>query len=388
MTHLTDNGADSLADKQKEIGYKVANHIGALLSYWDTDTVCRYANGAFKDWFGISHTDLIGKRMEEAFGEVYKKNVPHIQAVLAGQAQSFEREITIPSGEQKIYLASYYPDIEDGKVIGFYVHSADITEIMLLERQLKASEAKFKNLLDSTPDAMIIMNEQGIMQLVNNKCEDVFGYKKEELVNNHISMLSPKDFNMIQFYKAGSEAIKNAEQPTQSGIIMHGLRKNGQGFPAEVSISPIGMEGSVLLSAAFRDISPNIEKEEFLLKSMAVVSEQNKKLINFAHIVSHNLRSHSGNLEAILQLITETDDEEECAEMMPHLLKISAGFKETVRHLNEIVAIESKRDLTIETLNLHDYVNKALEPLVMDIKNAGIAITNNVPKDMELKYNA
>ncbi|WP_084165841.1 PAS domain-containing sensor histidine kinase [Dyadobacter crusticola] len=118
----------------------VADHISAMIAYWDKDLVCRYANAAYLDWFGKKSEEMIDKiTISELLGSLYEKNLPYIQSVLQGEAQTFERQIMLPSGKIKYTLANYYPHIVDGKVIGFFVHVADINEVKLLQQQLTKS---------------------------------------------------------------------------------------------------------------------------------------------------------------------------------------------------------------------------------------------------------
>jgi hypothetical protein len=73
-------------------------------------------------------------RMRDLLGPLYQKNLPYIERVLAGEPQTFEREILTPSGI-RYSLANYYPDRRDGEVRGFFVHVADITQMKLLALQ-------------------------------------------------------------------------------------------------------------------------------------------------------------------------------------------------------------------------------------------------------------
>jgi hypothetical protein len=114
----------------------VADHVEAMLAYWDKDLVCRFANKAYLQWFGRNPEDMIDIiRMPELLGPLFEKNLPYIRGALAGERQTFEREIPVPTGGIRYSLANYYPDFLEGKVAGFYVHVADITPLKLLARE-------------------------------------------------------------------------------------------------------------------------------------------------------------------------------------------------------------------------------------------------------------
>lgn len=100
-----------------------------MLAYWDKNLVCRFANPAYKDWFGISPEDMIDKMtIDQLLGnELYTKNFPFIKNALSGHTQTFERIIKTPAGLIRKSIATYTPDFEYGKVKGFCVHVADIS---------------------------------------------------------------------------------------------------------------------------------------------------------------------------------------------------------------------------------------------------------------------
>lgn len=125
---------------QSEMGMLVTDHIDAMLAYWDRNQVCRFANNAYREWFGKSKEEMINKiTMKELLGPLYAMNLPYINTVLAGEKQVFEREIPLPGGDHRHSLAMYFPDVVNGEVRGFFVHVADVSHIKELESQLNRS---------------------------------------------------------------------------------------------------------------------------------------------------------------------------------------------------------------------------------------------------------
>lgn len=121
-----------------EIALGVVNHISAMVAYWDAGQRCRFSNDAYEQWFGRTGEEMLGLSMRELLGtKLYKKNLPHIEGVLAGQKQVFERQITLPSGEVRESIATYTPDLVDGVVRGFYVFVADVTPMKKREDELE-----------------------------------------------------------------------------------------------------------------------------------------------------------------------------------------------------------------------------------------------------------
>jgi hypothetical protein len=98
-----------------------------MVGYWDSHETCRFANHAYQAWFNKSPVELIGTPLRKLLGPLYDLNLPHIQGVLRGQPQLFERRIPLPDGTgYRDSLATYTPDISDGVVRGFIVQVIDI----------------------------------------------------------------------------------------------------------------------------------------------------------------------------------------------------------------------------------------------------------------------
>lgn len=187
----------SALDKEtyNEIGLKAVNNIPAMLAYWDKNEMCRFANTAYLQWFGKTQEEMVGRiSMKELLGPTYEKNLSYIKGALRGEIQYFEQEITTPSEEVRYSLATYTPDIVDNEVAGFTAHIADITNNKKMEISIGRSEKKFRNLLNSTPDALLIVDESGFIQIVNQQLENIFGYSKSEIIGQSIEILLPERF--------------------------------------------------------------------------------------------------------------------------------------------------------------------------------------------------
>ncbi|MFT3859153.1 MAG: PAS domain-containing protein [Aquabacterium sp.] len=121
---------------------RLVDHVPSMLAYWDSDLRCRFANVAYKTWFGVDPAQMIGMRMQDLLGpRLFELNQPYIQGALHGREQTFERIVPGPDGVQRHSLAKYVPDIVDGKVRGFIAHVTEITALKRIEAALRASES-------------------------------------------------------------------------------------------------------------------------------------------------------------------------------------------------------------------------------------------------------
>ncbi len=114
------------------------------------------------------------------------------------------------------------------------------------------------------------------------------------------------------------------------------------------------------IRGVFQDIDDIKRKEIRLQKSMDIIASQNSRLFNFAHIVSHNLRSHTSNLSLLVQLIEDIDNPEEKIELVNEVKQISLSLNTTIEHLNEIVAIHTNKDQEKKNIKFQDSLNVVL----------------------------
>jgi PAS domain S-box-containing protein len=125
-----------------EIVLNLVDHLDAMVAYWDINQTCIFANDAYRSWFGKSGEEVVGLTMQQLLGPLYAKNLPYIRAAYDGHRQVFEREIPTPGGDVRSSLATYTPDWVDGRVLGIFVHVADVTPLKKLERELNAAKDK------------------------------------------------------------------------------------------------------------------------------------------------------------------------------------------------------------------------------------------------------
>lgn len=108
---------------------QIADAIPAAIAYFDHDWAYRYANKGYAEWFGGLTADIVGKQIREVIGpEVFDIVSPYVTRALAGERVIYEYAKTGPEGTPVFARSTLVPDLADGKVIGCYVHSVDITE--------------------------------------------------------------------------------------------------------------------------------------------------------------------------------------------------------------------------------------------------------------------
>jgi PAS domain S-box-containing protein len=289
----------------------------------------------------------------------------------------------------------------DGNPYHFISQIEDITQRKKDQTALLRSNQELTALFDSGNHVSTISTDlNGTINYFSKGAETLLGYTADEMVNKQSPAiihkrdevekrgdeLSKKFGKEIRGFDVFVEYAKQGQYESREWTY---VKKNGEEFPVQLVVTSIKNEENEIIGflGIATDISWQKEKESELRESLDIIGEQNKRLLNFAHIVSHNLRSHSGNIAMLLSLYDDSETPEEKEEMVGHLKGISSALAESIKNLNEVVSIQTNINKQREKINLNKYIAKTIEILSGDINLKNGQIINNVPNDIEVDFN-
>lgn len=188
-----------------------------------------------------------------------------------------------------------------GEIIAVSAITRDLTE-------QDAAEIKFKGLLESAPDAMIIIDSDSKITIINSQTEHIFGYKREELLGLNVEVLVPDIFRFDETTQREEFFNESSVRHIGLGTILYALRKDGSEFPVEISLNPMQTIDGLLVIAAIRDVTERKKNEQEIheLNLRLLKSAREAGMAEVASYIIHNIGNALNSLNVSSTLITET----------------------------------------------------------------------------------
>ncbi|MGI9415337.1 MAG: PAS domain S-box protein [Hyphomicrobiales bacterium] len=294
----------------------------------DNDARTVQLNDAMCKILGRRSEEILGRRSSEFVDKANKKILhEQLERRERGETGAYEIALSRPDGSQVpcLFNASAMLD-EKGEKVGSFSMVTDITE-------RKKSENRFRALLESAPDAMVIVNADGAIIQSNRRTEELFGYSADELLGKKVEVLLPEGMRKQHPAHRNDFFAQARVRPMGVGLELFGQAKDGREFPIEISLSPIEIDDGLLVSAAVRDITERKQAD-------------------------NELRAAKEQAEAALADLTHAQARLVTTEKMASLGQLTAGIAHEIK--NPLNFVNNFSETSVELL---DELKEVLEPV-------------------------
>ena len=256
-----------------------------------------------------------------------------------------------------------------------YGAARDITKHKEAEERLRASEERFRGLLEAAPDAVLLVNAARRIVFVNARAEKMFGYRREELLGQLIEeTVVPERFH-DKHVGHHERYFSNPSVQMDSGLDLYARRKDGSEFPVDLKLNPLETEQGVLAITIVRDVTDRKHTEEGIRRlnedlgrRTAELEVTNKDLEAFTYSVSHDLRAPLRRIDGFAQLLVEDYGAQLPPAAQDYLGRVRAGTRHMGLLVDELLSLAriGRQSVKLQITGLDSIVKEVISDLKGD----------------------
>jgi PAS domain S-box-containing protein len=305
--------------------------------------------------------------------------------VSTGNASSAELQLRTATNKLKWVKVRMRADIgKDGSTV-VYGTIEDVSEQRNLVNILAEREQQFHHAFEFAPIGMALVSTTGAWIRVNKMLCVMLGLEKEDLLKRTFQDITHPDDLDLDLMQMNALLDGKTDSYNMEKRYFH---QNGSIIWVLLSVTLVRdqQDDPLYFVSQIKDITERKNMEIERDKALETIKAQNSRLLNFAHIVSHNLRSHAGNIQMLTDMISQEEDTEERESLISMLGINAVHLRETLEHLNEVVDVRTGEKQTLKSLNLLNEIKKVEAILSESLKQAKAHVAIQVASDINVTY--
>ena len=353
------------------------------------------ANSQFEKLTGLKVSDIIGKKVTELLPGIENDTADWIgkfgNVALTGEPLTVE-DYSAPL-DRWYNVSGYSP-----KKGFFAVTFNDITDRKKAEQELKESEEKYRHLYENSPFSIVLLNYDGKIIDMNPKTTELFGYKKEDLIDkNYLNLIDifPKETKLELRLITDLMSKGEPSNPIMKPQITKIYSKDKKPVWIESELSTVRISGELMILTIIQDITEKKLAEEKLKESEQILRQQNIELkeldrlkTDFITIAAHDLKtpliSVGGYIDLIL--LREKGLNEEVKEDLNRVLNNVQRLDGYINRLLDVMKIEAKKvELVKREENIHDIIKNCISDLEFQIGQKNLTINLDISENLKLR---
>ena len=340
-----------------EVATELLQHSSEATFITDADGRILFANHEAESMFGYGSGELHGQFVESLMPEAKREHHQELRK----QYNTTPRSRPLVSG---LELVGQRKDGVDFSVEIALTPLRTGGELFVAStiREVDAddtSEAYFRNLLESAPDAMVIVDDAGTISIVNNRAEEMFGYARNELLGKKIEELLPDRLQESHARHRKAFIDDPTVRPMGSGLDLLARRRDGTEFPVEISLSPVTTRRGRFVSSVIRDITERKRMELEIIEAQQEKERANKANNAFLAAASHDLRQPVQALSLLNGALRRTVEEPRALEMVDHMQNSLTAMTNLLNSLLDISRLDAgKVEPEIENFPIQRLVDR------------------------------
>ena len=248
-----------------------------------------------------------------------------------------------------------------------YATARDITERKKVEEELRRAEQQLQRLIESAPSAMVMVDREGRILLVNSQLERIFGYRREEILGQSVELLLPEPLREVHRRHRAGYLVAPVSRAMGAKLELLGQRKDGSQVPVDVGLSPLEVDGQVAVVAAITDITVRKQAEGALRRAKEEAERLSRFKDQFLSTMSHELRTPLNAVLGFSELLTDARYGPLTERQRRYLDHIHTAGQHLLRLINDILdlsKIEAGRiELAIEEVPVATACAEVLDAL-------------------------